>query len=261
MFDHLELKQPLCVSVNTLPFNNPYQMLLENESLQLTDYYDCVEAVRYIGSSNIQTLTPLESMDYRIAMSEEFLYYLKIQLLTVKSKSVYYQSRSATNFTRLQQTEKSIKKLIEVMNAHFLLKFIVAKKKKLSEKAQLSIRCICNFIRLYMLEEVEKEPFKAAQEILKSGLEALMNKCKISTTIEPEVCSYCDGIIDKGNLTCEHGHQLNRCVITKLQLPITTNSICSICDCCVMDRDTLKSVTGKNSQFLCPYCDRQFIFG
>lgn len=201
MFDHLELKQPLCVSVNLHPFNDPYQMLLENESLKLTDYYDCVEAVRFIGSKKVDSLSPLESMNYRISMSEEFLYYLKIQLLSVRAKVVYYQSRSDTNFSVFLETEKDIKMLIEVMNVNFLLKFIISKKKKFSEQAQLSIRCMCNFIR-NCLNCIHKEPYKTAQEILKIELEVLLAKCQPLTNVAPEICSYCEGTIDKEKLSC-----------------------------------------------------------
>lgn len=260
VFDHLELKQPICVSVNMLPFNCPYQMLLENESLQLTDYYDCVEVVRYTGSIKCDSLEPLETMKYRIAMSEEFLYYLKLQLLTVNSKVLYYKSRSEKNYLKQLQTTKPIKKLIEVINAYFLLKFIASKRKKLSEQAQLSIRCLCNFIRDYISEKFEIELFKTTQDILKSDFEAQLAKCKISTSLDSEICSYCDAIINKDHLVCEAGHQLNRCVLTKLQIPITINNACSNCYCCVLDLDTLKKVTGKSSSFLCPFCDQKFIF-
>ena len=260
MFDHLALKQPLCISVNKNPLLDPYQMLLNNESLQLTELYDCVETVRFIGSLKLETLEPLESMEYRIAMSEEFLYYLKIQLLAVRTKLVYYQSRSDIFYAKLAKIEKYNKTLIEVMNAHFLLKFMISKKRKLSEQAQLSIHCICNFIRKYIVEEVDSEPFKAAQEILKKDLKALVDKCKDSI-INPEVCSFCEEIIDKENLTCKFDHPLSRCVITKLQIPISMSNVCINCNCSVMDLETLKSVTGKiNSQFLCPFCDQKFTF-
>lgn len=259
MFDHLVLKQPLSISINMLSNHNPYRMLMENESLQLTELYDCVEAVRFVGSTKLETLAELESMNYTIAFSEEYLYYLKIQMIVVEARLMYYQSRSDMSFETITLAGTSIKRLIEVINAFFLLKFIIGKKKKQSEQTELSVRCLSYFIRNFIKDKMIKEPFTTAQETLKTGFEELLEKCKVSTD-KPEICLYCFESIEDEKLTCKLNHPIARCIITKIQIPIGMNHFCSNCNCGVVDLETLRDVTGRDQSFLCPFCDQRFTF-
>lgn len=234
-------------------------MLLKNESLQLTDFYDCVEAVRIVGSTQPETLVLLESMKNTVALSEEYLYYLKIQLIAIDAKLTFYQTRSDLSFETKMETRTSMQKLIEVINISFLLKDIASKKMKLSEQAELSTRCFSYFIRNFLDEKFTKEPLITAQEKLRSDLEQLVEKCKISSSLEPEICLYCLDVIQDGKLFCELNHKLARCVITKLQIPIGTNNFCLNCNCGIIDLDTIKSVTGRSQNLLCPFCDQSFV--
>ncbi|KAG5678507.1 hypothetical protein PVAND_008174 [Polypedilum vanderplanki] len=55
-FDHLTNKQPAQISVNLFTKYDPFQILMDNQSLKLTDYSDCMVAVRFIGASKLETL-------------------------------------------------------------------------------------------------------------------------------------------------------------------------------------------------------------
>lgn len=259
--DHLTLKQPLHVTVNLFSGTDPYKMLMENESLRLTEFQDCVEAVRFVGTSKLETMSPLSAMDYEIGLTDDFAYYLKIQLLVTNAKLVFYKTRSETIFEVTEDTQSSIKKIIEVIYAYKILKRL-SPTKKLSKISQLSIRCLSNFINCYINEEMIKQPFLLAQQTFEKDLiEVLIavNKSESLKGLKNELCYYCEESIDADKLTCSLNHQPVRCSITKLQLPAIVTSCCPRCNCNVMDLITLKEVTESDEQ-LCLYCDGHILF-
>ncbi|CRL00281.1 CLUMA_CG013555, isoform A [Clunio marinus] len=239
-YDHLVLKQPLVLSVNTLSNRSPQEMLIINKSRNLSRFYDCIEAVRFVGGLKLDYLSMLENRDYEIALNDEFLYYLKLQLIVVRSKLWYYQTRSSIIYSIIIDTERSIKKIIDVLRAFHLLNSLLSKKKISSEETKLSMQCLINFIDIYLKEEIKKEPFKAAQETFRNDLENLQQKCnslKLSKLVES--CLYCSQPILENQLTCTSNHILNRCAITKLQIPFEMNNICLACDCVVIEKSTI----------------------
>lgn len=256
MFDHLTLKQPIVLSVNILSTTDPYDILLQNKSLKLTELYDCVEAARHIASNSLTSLEPLETMTFKIGLNEEFLYFLKLQLIVNDASMTYYQTRSETLFEMFKSTDRQVRMLIETINAYFLLKSITSRKEKHSTLVQTSIHCLKGFIESYLQEDFEKEPLKTSKETLTNELESFLTKCKLSSNFEVEQCKYCQEKID-GSLLCPNNHQLARCSITKLQLPLEPGNSCSNCHCCVMDVSTLKEIIQKED-FYCLFCDQQF---
>jgi hypothetical protein len=257
--DHLTLKQPIHISINQFSPNDPYKLLLENESLRLTDYHDCVELVRFVGSSNMESMVSLTAMNYDIGLTADFAYYLKIQLLVTKAKLTFYKTRSETVYEVTNERKQSIEKIIEVISAYCLLKNFVPKKNQ-SNLSQLSIRCLSNFIAGYVAEDIQSPPFNQAHAAFKEDLVSVLNKAKARAGFKGvEMCYYCDSSIEPDNLTCTANHQPPRCPITKLQLTAATSNRCSRCDCSVIDRVTLKEVTGKDDS-TCIYCDGHFIF-
>lgn len=259
--DHLTLKQPLHVTINLFSGSDPYKILMENESLRLTEFQDCVEAVRFIGTSKLETMTPLSGMEYDIGLTDQFAYYLKIQLLVTNAKLVFYKTRSETFFDVTQETQSSIKKIIEVIQAYKVLKRL-SLGAKLSKISLLSIRCLSNFIFLYINEEIQKQPFLLAQQMFESDLVEVLislNKSECLKGLKAELCYYCEENIDTDKLACNLNHQPVRCSITKLQLPAIAVNYCARCNCNMMDLMTLKEVTGSDEQ-LCIYCDGHLTF-
>lgn len=257
MFDHLVLKQPLCLSVNILSTTDPYNMLLKNPTFKLTGLYDCVEAVRHIAINNLETLAPLEAMSYKIGFSEEFLYFLKIQLIANEASMTFYQTRSESFFEMFKTNAEQMRMLIETINAYFLIRSIALRKEKHSNLTQTSIRCLKAFIESYIQVEFVKEPLKTAKEALTNELEGLFVNWENSSHIEAEKCNICQEELNEG-LVCRNNHEIVRCVITKLQLPLCANNFCSNCQCSIHDLLTLKTIT-EREEFFCPFCDCQFL--
>lgn len=252
------MKQPITISVSLMTsMNDPYQILLENPSKRLTNFFDCVEAVRYLGVVKTDSLSALET-ECDPALTDEYIYHLKLKLIVISAKLSYYQRRSSRYFEVLKEQESSIMKVVDLIRALLLLQRM-ASREELSDRVQLSMHCLKNFIEITLKEENAQEPLKSAKEVIESSLKALIAKRKTPSPITPEVCFCCQEKIDKDRLTCPQDHQQNRCIITKLQIPILMNNRCEYCFCCTIDQQTLQELTEDVEQ-LCPYCDHRLTF-
>ena len=258
-FDHLVLKQPLCLTVNIFSKNDPYRMLVENKTLRLTDFYDCVEAMRSEGGHNLESLAVIDSMDVEVKLNEKYLYYLKLQLIVLNVKLFHYTSKSESISKSFEAIEATVKTLIAAVCSFLMLKSMASIKKP-APATQMSMRCLVKSLRQFISDEECNEPYKDAQESFKKEIKVLVDKCKFPSTLDPEICLHCEAPIDKEKLICENNHKVNRCIITKLQVPIDSNNFCSNCYCCVLEQDILKRITGVDDP-LCPFCDRRFNFG
>lgn len=253
------MKQPITISVNMLTSkNDPYQLLTDNPSRKLTNYYDCIEAVRYLGANKLDSLTALDT-NFDILLVEEYLYHLKLQLIIIDSKMIYYQKRSNSYYDVLREQELTIKKIITVVSAVSHLENLKLRKGKLTDQSQLSIRCLMNFIKMCLNEEDVQKSLKSAQDNIQRKFQILTKNCKISNFIKPETCIHCQEEISKESLMCKLNHPVNRCVITKLQIPVSMDNRCMNCNCCTMDLKTLQELT-ENIVQLCLYCDRPLSF-
>ena len=259
--DHLTLKQPLHITITQFSLNDPHKILLENQSLRLTEYQDCVEVIRYVGTGKLETMASLTVMDYDIELTEKFAYYLKIQLLVTESKLVFYKTRSENIYDTTNETKASIKKIIDIFHAYKALKQFKPKKNQ-SKLLLLAIRCLSNFVANYILEDIQKPPFNQAQQIFKEDLTTVSNDVKAMSClkgIKTELCYYCEADIEADKLTCPNNHQPMRCSMTKLQLNASAMNFCPRCNCNVMDLQTLKEVTGHDDH-VCTYCDGYISF-
>lgn len=261
IFDHLVNKQPVQISVNLFTKYDPFQILLINQSLKLTDFSDCVEAIRFIGSSKLETLLVLEQMNYEIGFNEDFLYYLKIQLLVVHSKLVYYHTRSKQVIEVITETKTSITQILAIMSAYKMLNYLL-KLEKLNNVQCVAVRNAANFLRKYCNENIEKEPFKTAAENLKPTLMQVLKKsdAKIKNKkLQLEVCNFCEEVLNNTLLKCSSKHQMKRCIVTYFLTPLDCNNFCRQCKESVTTLDNLTQVLGNsplvNDFYYCPFCD------
>lgn len=251
------MKQPSCLYINYFSKNDPYEILIKNSSHQLTDYSDCLELIRYLGSVNVETLKPLEDMKYQVELSGKFLYYLKLQHLVEFSKQTYYSRRSECISEVFAEKSIMVLKTIKVIRSFFLLKVLISKqeKEKLPEIVLKSAKLLRTSLKLYLEDSFTAEPFKDAQSIFKEEFLNLIESSKFLEQLPKEMCSFCLEEIENDKLVCKSNHQMRRCIITKLQLSLTSNNVCK-CENGFTELETLKLVTINNKQFmLCPICD------
>lgn len=232
-------------------------MVIQNSNHQLTDYSDCLELIRYLGSMNIETLKPLQEMKYQIELNAKFLYYLKLQQLVENSKQTYYNRRNEFISESFAERSTLVLKTIKVIRTYFLLKVLISKqeKEKLPEIVLKSAKLLRISLKLYLEEKFTAEPFKEAQSMFRNEFLSLIESSKMLEELPKEVCLFCMKEIENDSLVCKRKHQMRRCIITKLQLPLSSNNVCK-CLSGFIELETLKLVTMNNNQFmLCPICD------
>lgn len=198
-------------------------------------------------------------MKYEIKLGREFLYYLKIQMIVVNSKIIHFQQRSDMMLRQFQTKKTWLQRTIEVINGFLLVNSVLLKKEKLSEAAGQTISYFAILIRRFLDDETAISPFNTFQKAIKNDLGSLLAKCKVVDAKAPETCLYCGEEIAIDKLTCEENHEVSRCAITKLQIPLSVNNTCSECESCFTNLESLKEITGKDEHH-CPYCDRLIIF-
>ena len=256
-YDHLVMKQPSCLYINYFTKNDPYEIVIKNSNHQLTDFSDCLELIRYLGSVSVETLKPLEEMKYQVELSGKFLYYLKIQQLVENSKQTYYNRRSESISEVFAEKNNMVLKTIKVIRSFFLLKVLISKqeKEKLPEIVLKSAKLLRISLIQYLEDTFTAEPFKEAHSMFKNEFTSLIESSKFLEELPKEKCSFCMEEIENDKLVCKSNHQMRRCIITKLQLSLTSINVCK-CLSGFIELETLKLVTINNKQFmLCPICD------
>lgn len=262
-FDHLVLKQPLAINLFKISSVDPYQVLIDNPTHKLTDYYDCLELVRFLGARDQATLQPLEKLTCKTEISNKFLYFLKIQMVIYNAKFTFFKKRSNLSADSCLESINIISNTIEVVRACLTLRGILAKQvKKPSELPEVvlkSAKCLRNFISLYLKLKLSPER-NSYQLKLWSDVERIIEKTSFLKKFHfTEKCVYCEETIEKGELICKNDHRFARCAVTKLQLPIITKRYCKQCKRGAQTDDILKAVTFENAELMtCPICDLNF---
>lgn len=237
---------------------------MNNPTLRMTDYIDCIEAIRFIGSNKLETLGVLEQMDYDIGITYKFLYYLKIQLLLINIKLIYYQMKSRNIFDIIDQSKASIGELIRVISTQLLLN-VILKSTKLTEVHYTVIRSLKKLITKYVNSVQDNEPFNTALKILKPQLLESLKICNEklkAKKIQPEMCSFCFEEISDDLLECKSNHKLKRCVMTNLPVSLDCTNFCKQCRESVTSLEVLTLIIEdplKFDIFLCPLCDMKFV--
>lgn len=230
----------------------------------MTDYIDCIEAIRFIGSNKLETLGVLEQMDYDISVTYKFLYYLKIQLLLINIKLIYYQMKSRNIFDIIYQSKASISELIRVINAQLLLN-VILKSNKFTDVHYTVMTSLKKLIIKYVNSVQDKEPFNTALETLKEQLLESIKICNEKLKgkkIQPEMCNFCFEEISDDRLECKSDHKLKRCVMTNLPVSLDCTNFCKQCRQSVTSLEILSLIIEdplKFDIFLCPLCDLKFV--
>lgn len=240
-------------------------MIINNKSRRLTDYGDCLEAIRFIGFENFESIIALEDMNYDIAMDWQFLYYLKVQLIVINIKLVYYQMKSRNIFNIITETKNSIRELILVINCYMLMNNIL-KFNHCTDIHFTVLKSLRKLITKYCNTVMIKEPFKQASEILTPQLRKILVDCDEKLKRKqflPEICTFCEETIQDDQMECSTNHTLKRCITTNiLMTSVNSQNYCRKCNESVTSLETLSSVAEESKEInilLCPLCDSKLV--
>jgi hypothetical protein len=196
-------------------------------------------------------------MEHQVALDKAFIYYNKLQVIVNSSKMAHYETKSDFITKTLKSNIEHHQEIIEVVNTYILLRQIMDRKLRVTERSQLVVRCLTNFLKAFAVKEMSKEPFKTYHEKVKKSIESLTSRIKCKETLE--TCFYCETPIQSDKLACNENHLTNRCSITKVQLPLMCNNFCLNCQISFVEQATLNEVVDKKDQ-LCTFCDRPILF-
>uniref|UniRef100_A0A182PTY2 Transcription factor IIIC 90kDa subunit N-terminal domain-containing protein n=1 Tax=Anopheles epiroticus TaxID=199890 RepID=A0A182PTY2_9DIPT len=149
-FDHLTLRSPTCIFFCRYNQRDALKALLGNSTLQLDNFHDAVEMVRFHGNKQPEILLPLEKPLVDLSLNEQTMYQLKLQLVQLSAKISYYKKRNRATTEALHAQHEFICSLIEVITASRIVCWLVEKYKKgmgLHPLQQETVRCLRNFMR------------------------------------------------------------------------------------------------------------------
>lgn len=254
--DHLKIKQQAQIMVNIFTDKNPHEMLLYNSSYSLNNYVDCVEAVRILGMLNLESMAFLEQMDYEIEMDDAFAYYLKVQLMIVNTKVAYYGTKSQSILNIYKKSQGHVMELLKIMNIFKLLNLLLHVKNP-NNIVLMTIRAMKNYLSSIAQKSIETQPFKLAIETLKPKILKVIEICrKVKAQPSPEICEFCEELIEENELACSQNHQMKRCSITNLLIDLNCKNFCTQCLVSVTTLDILTNLFDNSSDYyFCPFCD------
>ena len=203
-------------------------------------------------------------MPFTIDINNQFVYYLKLQLLVLNAQFTYYKTRSNLKVESIKETMDALRLTIEVIKAHQLLVELINLYHQASKTQDIvleSATALRNFIKYYhtLRFAPDQADSKRIQLALWPKLEQLVNHSKFLEKTNLPNCEYCDGVIEKGKFFCKQNHQFARCCVTKLQLPLLHKNFCKQCQSQVQCEDILTEVVGFHHEFvMCPFCDIRF---
>lgn len=213
-----------------------------------------------MGITSLESMTILEQMNYEIEMNKSFLYYLKVQLVIVNTKLFYYHTRSRNIQEIFKTSQENLMELIKVINICLLLNQIITAKSHNSSRLS-SIRAMPKLLTKFITKQIEMQPFKMALETLKNQIEGIIEKCrKIKAKTSPEICEFCEEVIEENELACSQNHQLKRCAITNRLIELNCKNFCGECMVSVTTIDNLKNLFNNPKNFFCPFCDGHLTF-
>lgn len=259
----MALREPGHIAVcHQLGGQNSLDLLLNNSTYKLAHMHDLCEAVRNAQLRNEKIFQNyLSTYPTEVALTDEYLYTLKVRLIVTSARSTgLRQKNRMIESGNLLGEYNILKKFIFAIHSYTLLMRFNNKTiaKKLSAFQKLSAKChraaLQDFINLSIFDEYEKIRTEFIQLIEK----LLIATDKFDDDKIIETCAYCDASIDRSTGFCNDQHELPRCCISLVQIPLNGQFQCSHCQLFALD-DTIKLkqiMTTQNDDVpMCPLCD------
>lgn len=133
---------------------------------------------------------------------------------------------------------------------------------KLSEFQALSLTCQRNFLKHFLSSDL-LEAYERLRNEIQPELEMLLTESEESCENVVERCVYCDDVIDDGKMMCGDSHDMPRCCLSMIQVPILNKTACIQCVTHRLDDENLLRTQLfpndiPNDELNCPLCDERF---
>lgn len=262
-YDHLVLRDPAHIAVcHHLGGLRSLEMLLNNHTYSLSGMHDLAEAVRSAQLRSDKLFhSYLNTLPSEIVCTSEYLYSLKVRLIVTSARSTYLRLKNRImDSSNLLGEYDILKKFIFAVRSYQALTYF----NQLSDlkpfqilSAQCHRRSLREFVDMSIFEEYEiiKMQFHPA-------IELLLNETHTFDERLLEQCVYCNQPIEHGKEVCSENHELPRCCISMVQLPLMNERECTRCQIFALDDiEMLKLALPDDVQIvddddlICPLCD------
>ncbi|KAJ6646372.1 Interferon-inducible double-stranded RNA-dependent protein kinase activator A like A, partial [Pseudolycoriella hygida] len=259
--DHLALRRPTIISFCTTSANEIMDKLLRNESLCLSNYYDCVEMIRLIEHrrGDLPEEYYKGNAD-RVETTDNYLYQLKIRSIACYARSAFYKRKTLTKDSNYLWHEfEYIRKMILAITYYKRLRYLmnIENFNDLLPFQKLAGKSWRAYLNTFLEEDTGLKEYLLARNTLKINFDILLAETAGFDTFPSEFCLYCEKEIEVNKLACPDKHEIPRCCVTLLQVPLDNRRVCRQCDAVALDDiSKLQEATRmKMEQFYCPLCD------
>lgn len=159
--------------------------------------------------------------------------------------------REIANLMELKQFVHSIDRL------RLLADHVTSSTEPLKQCQMLSGKCLLNFVDSFIEKHFDKDGIKVNEAIMLLLAEHT-NSGPILQYLKSteEYCIFCKRPIKPDTMKCEQNHNVPRCCITLMQLPITASRNCEQCGSSALNDIEIDFPFFLSSQKLeCPICD------
>lgn len=258
-YDHLVIREPASVMVCQHMGAKSLTHMLANESLELTHVHDVAELVRCTQEKYDDVYQEyLGKMPDDICVTDAYLYSLKVRLVVTSGRSTYLRQKyRLKESSQLLGEYEILRKIVFVIWAIRSLGHLNGQREKLSTFQMEAANGLRAFLRTFLQMDVTNvcetliKRFQPTVELLLTETERFGEFPAVS-------CVYCDQPIDVEKLLCAEEHDMPRCFLTQVQVPLMNRRYCARCQVAVIDDlELLRQVTGerKMEEILCPLCD------
>lgn len=258
-FDHLVIREPASVMVCEYMGAECLPQLLANKSLKLTRAFDLAELVRCTQEKHdIVYQEYLSHMSDDICVTDAYLYLLKVRLVVTSARSTYLRQKyRLKESSQLLGEYEILRKIIYVIWAIRSLSHLKGQRTDLSAFQMEAAHSLRAFLQIFLHMDV-RNVYETLIKRFHPTIELILSETKHFDEFPPISCVYCDQIIEIGKLICTDEHDMARCFLSQVQVPLMNRRFCIRCQVAVIDDfDKLQQMTGIRDmeKICCPLCD------
>lgn len=260
-YDHLSLREPGHIAVcHQLGGQTSLEVLLNNPTKSLLRTQDLAESIRcaQVRSDKIFK-NYFDTYPTEIVCTDEYVYKLKVRLIVTSARSTYLRLKNRLiESGNLLGEYNVVKRFIYAIQSYKILTYLCENIQKLNEFQIISAQChrtsLYDFLNLSIFEEYEAIKVQFHPEI-----EKILTATDDIDKRGVEKCAYCDAPVDRLKGVCEQEHDLARCCISMIQVPMMNQRQCTQCQSIALDDLTkLKQILptiDSDDEPICPLCD------
>lgn len=233
--------------------------MLANDSLKLTRVHDLAELVRCTQDEDDKVYKEyLSKLPDEICVTDTYLYSLKVRLVVTSARSTYLRQKYRLKESSQMLGEyEMLRRIVHIIWAIRSLSHLNGQRGQLSVFQKEAAHGLRAFLRAFLQIDVTN----VCETVIKRFrpmIELLLTETKHFDEYSAISCVYCDQPIEVGKLVCADDHDMPRCFLSQVQVPLLNRRYCTRCQVTAIDDlELLRQVTGnyQMDEVCCPLCD------